>query len=68
MSEGSRQLAEAWAVLARQWLETRAHWRDAVALDFERRCWDELHRQTHELLRAAERLDETLSSALRSTE
>jgi len=68
MNEGSRQLAAAWSVLASQWLETRSHWRDAVALEFESHCWDELYQQINELMRAAERLDDTLSRALRSTD
>lgn len=66
MSEASQELAAAWSVLASQWLETRSHWRDAVALEFEGRCWSELHQQTQELLRAAKRLDDTFSQALRS--
>jgi hypothetical protein len=61
MSEASRELAAAWSALARQWQETRSHWRDAVAHEFEGRFWNDLHQQTHELLRAAERLDDTLS-------
>jgi hypothetical protein len=68
MSEGSRQLAAAWGALASQWLETRSHWRDAVALEFEGRCWNELHQQTQELLRAAERLENAFPRALRSTD
>jgi hypothetical protein len=66
MSEASQQLAVAWSALVSQWLETRSQWRDTVALEFENRCWNELHQQTQELLRAAERLDDTLSRALSS--
>lgn len=68
MSEASRQLAAAWSALASQWLETRSHWRDAVAVEFEKRFWNELHQRTHELLRAEERLDEICSQALRSAD
>jgi len=68
MNEGSRQLTMAWSALAGQWQETRSHWRDVVAQDFEGRCWNGLQQQTRELLRAAERLDETLSRALSGTD
>ena len=68
MNEGSRRLAAAWSALASRWLEVRSRWQDTVALEFESHCWNELQQQTQELLRAAERLDETLSRALRSKE
>jgi hypothetical protein len=68
MSEGSRQLTGAWSVLASQWLETRSQWRDSVAMEFEICCWNELHQRTRELLLSTERLDDTLSRALRSTD
>ena len=68
MSEDSRQLTSAWRALESQWLETRSHWQDSVALEFERRCWNDLHQQTGELLRTAERLDAALSQALRSAD
>lgn len=68
MSEPSQQLVAAWSALASQWLETRSHWRDSMALEFENSCWNELHQQTQELLRAAKRLDNVLSRALRSTD
>lgn len=66
MNEGSRQLAAALSAMASQWLETRSHWKDAAARDFEGYCWNELHWQTQELLHAADRLDDILFQALRS--
>lgn len=67
MSELLDPLAAAWSELARQWLETRLQWQDAVALEFEGCCWNELQHDTQELLRSARGCEDILSRALSST-
>lgn len=65
MSNSLERLAVAWSTLADCWQQTRSQWRDGTALEFERRFWQEVERQTRELMVAAERLDEALACALR---
>jgi hypothetical protein len=66
VSEPRQDLAAAWRALSGQWLDTRAHWDDAVAQEFERRYWTEMQQQMKDLMQAAEQLEETYSRALRS--
>jgi hypothetical protein len=53
--------------LARQWAETRSQWRDAVALSFERECWQPIDEHASAVHKAAERLCNTLDAALERT-
>ncbi len=62
------ELHAAWAALTVQWQETRLHWRDEIALEFEGRYWERVERDTAAFIGAAERLNETIDRALRDTD
>lgn len=68
MSHSLKGLTVAWTLVERQWQQTRAQWRDSVAIEFERRSWKEIEERTRELRTAAARLEETLDQALRSAD
>jgi hypothetical protein len=58
----------AFRVLTERWDETRSLWCDSVALEFERRFWSEIERDTRNLERGAEALGDVLEQALRRTQ
>lgn len=51
--------------LMAQWSETRVHWRDQKAVDFEERYLAELVDQANNAMIVLEKLDETLSKIRR---
>lgn len=58
-----QDLNVAWRRLQAEWSEVRNNWRDSVAENFERDCWDELEMEVPLLLKAMEELDETINQA-----
>ena len=69
MSDARELLAQLHQSVAAAWNDAHARWRDAVAVDFERRFWTEINQATRDFLTECERSDEILSraeSAIRS--
>jgi hypothetical protein len=63
LNVSSGKLKDALKELRTSWDETRAHWKDDVALDFDQRHWQPLEIQTEIALRAIDRLSEELAKA-----
>jgi hypothetical protein len=63
LSVGSSKLNEAFKDLRSRWEETRAHWQDDVALDFEDHHWRILELQVQATLRGIDRLSQELARA-----
>jgi hypothetical protein len=63
LNVNSAKLKDALKELRARWEETRAHWKDDVAQDFDDHHWRPLEMQTEVALRAIDRLAEELSRA-----
>lgn len=63
LSVGSSKLTDAFKQLRSRWEETRAHWQDEVAQEFEDQSWQPLEMQVQITLRGIERLSQELARA-----
>lgn len=63
LNVSSSKLKDALKDLRARWEETRAHWKDDVAQDFDNQHWRPLEMQTEIALRAIDRLSEELARA-----
>jgi hypothetical protein len=65
LSTGTSKLSLALKNLRLQWEETKGHWSDAVARDFEEKQIHVLDQQTLDTLREMDRLAQVMSQARR---
>jgi hypothetical protein len=63
LNVSASKLKDALKELRARWEETRAHWKDEVAQDFDDHHWQPLETQTEITLRAIDRLSEELAQA-----
>ncbi len=61
MADARTLLAPLHQTIVATWDDARAHWRDAVAEDFERRFWLEIDQAMREFLTECERFEDVLS-------
>jgi hypothetical protein len=55
-----------WLILRQQWYATRRDWQDAVAVKFEKECWEGWETQIPLLLTSLGEIEDTLDRALRT--
>lgn len=58
-------LAHEWGRFQASWHDSRAQWKDTVALDFERQFWMPIETEMPQFLAALEKLSDEISAAKR---
>lgn len=64
LNDLQQDIGSSWRYIQGEWMTAREHWRDAVAVKFEREYWNDLESEIPALISAMSEMDEAIQQAI----